>query len=157
MKSLLLVVMMAMTALAAPADDTTRPGLKRKIPAGSQKTVTPARDTIPALGGELTVAGYDKPLNSRRASFHVTSTMPDTVTGFTVMLDYRDLKGRQLHVETLTVDCEIPPYGTRLVTIPAWDTQGRYFYTKGKQSRAQGVTPFDVVADIKSIILPHRK
>ncbi len=157
MKRIVLAAILASIIFPAKADDTTRPALRRKPSAQRQEVRHQVYDTIPSLGGELSISGYDKPLNARRASFHVTSTMPDTVTGFEVTLDYRDLSGRQLHVETVTVDCLIPPYGTRLVTIPSWDTQGRYFYTGGKQPRSRGVTPYDVKAIINSIILPHRE
>ncbi len=133
----------ALMALTAPADDTTRDGLRRRR-APEPHQVIQKCDTLPALGGEITISGYDKPLDSRRETFHVTSTMPDSITGLVLRLTYTDVAGRRLHEVTRSVNCIIPPYDTRLVTIPSFDTQCRYFYARGKQSRASGVTPFEV-------------
>ena len=139
---LLLFILLTCVSVAASADDTTRPQLKRRARASDSVTL-PAVDSIIALGGEIAVSGFDKPLDSRRETFHVTSSMPDTITAITLRLVYSDVAGRRLHEVVRKVDCIIPPYDTRMVSIPSFDRQCRYFYARGKQSRASGVAPFE--------------
>ncbi|MDE5785529.1 MAG: hypothetical protein K2H98_03265 [Duncaniella sp.] len=149
-----LLLLIAVTAFSATADDTTRRGLKRR-PQTAVTVVRAEADSIPALGGEILISGYDKPLDSRRETFHVTSSMPDTITGLTLRLVYSDVTGRRLHEVTHRVDCMIPPYDTRMVSIPSFDRQCRYFYARGRQSRASGVTPFEVTIHPVTIFLIH--
>ncbi|MDE6415807.1 MAG: hypothetical protein K2K68_02120 [Duncaniella sp.] len=149
----LIPLLIILTALGLRADDTTRERLQRRA-ATAQSSVTVA-DSIPALGGEIAITGYDKPLDSRRETFHVTSSMPDTITGLILRLTYTDVAGRRLHEETRSVSCVIPPYDTRLVSIPSFDRQCRYFYARGKQSRASGVTPFEVTILPVTIVIKN--
>ncbi|MDE6484271.1 MAG: hypothetical protein K2L14_02615 [Duncaniella sp.] len=150
----LLYLLLLVSALASRADDTTRDRLQRRMPSPQQSSISVA-DSIPALGGEITISGYDKPLDSRRETFHVTSSMPDTITGLIIRLTYTDVTGRRLHEETRSVSCMIPPYDTRLVSIPSFDRQCRYFYARGKQSRASGVTPFEVTILPLTIVIKN--
>lgn len=154
MKRCIFSLMVAAMALSAVADDTTRRGLKRKEPRQAT-VVTTLTDTISALGGEVIISGYDKPLTSRSETFHVTSVMPDTITGLTLRLVYTDVAGRRLHEVTRKVNCLIPPYDTRMVSLPSFDTQCRYFYARGKQSRASGVTPFEVTIRPVTILIKN--
>lgn len=144
----LAMLLAALCALAAPAQRTTRTGL-RLDPA--RLAVSQAVDTLAAIGPDsaatcLKLNGFEKTLRSRQESVHATNLLAaDTIVSLEIRIDYLDLKGRQLHSRTVSVDCEIPPGQTRLLTFPSWDRQQVWHYRLSKPPRSGAqATPFDV-------------
>lgn len=155
MKRLLIIIaLISALSSAVVADNTLRRNLK---PATREEAAAPPRllDTIACQGGELTVAGYDKPLTARREAFLVTNHCCDTVKGIAVEISYLDMKGRLLHRADWSTACEIPPGETRKIEKPTWDTQSSYYYHLGKRPRTSGVTPYSVRITPVNITIPH--
>ncbi|MCM1519251.1 MAG: hypothetical protein NC098_00495 [Lachnoclostridium sp.] len=157
MKKLLFLILSALTVATAWPDKTTRANLRPKqAPELRVEALTSPYDTLPALGDEVRISGYDKPLNSRKEAFLVTNLCADTIEGLLLELDYLDLKGRQLHQEKYSADCSIPPGETRQIIKPSWDVQNSFYYHLGKQPRIAGVTPFKVRISPTGIVITHR-
>lgn len=133
---------------------TTRPV---KAEAKSPAT-TPAVgiDTIATDNSALRVAGYDKPLRSRREAMFVTSLLQDTIYGAVVTLTYTDMQGRTLHERTATLPVLLPPGATRRVDIPSWDRQMSFYYCRGAVPRRAAASAFDVTVRVKAILRPSR-
>lgn len=137
---------------------TTRPSLHPAAPAAeAEADTTGAVPTFVCLtaadGPEVTLAGYDKPLRSRRESFFATN--PDsvrTVCHLWLTATYYDLSGRMLHRRNVAVDCMLPPGQTRRLEIPSWDSQRSfYYYLSEPPVRASGV-PYKVTMGIDSLL-----
>lgn len=157
MKKLFFLIISVMTVATAWPDKTTRANL-RPVQAPQLKEVIPPSpyDTLPALGDEVRISGYDKPLNSRKETFLVTNLCADTIEGLLLRLDYLDMKGRQLHQEKYSAYCSIPPGETRQIVKPSWDVQNTFYYYLGKQPRTAGVTPFKVRINPTGIVITKR-
>ena len=152
----LVITLSALLSITALADNTLRRHLK-PISEPQTAVIAPAvTDTVAAAGGELTFAGYDKPLLSRKETFLVTNHYSDTVRSVTVRIDYLDLSGRQLHSDCTTLECDIPPGQTRRVAKKSWDLQQTYYYHLGKKPRTSGVTPFTVTITPIQFTVPKR-
>lgn len=102
--------------------------------------------------GDFDVAGYDKPLKSRRETMLVTNRTDMDVDSLYLTIDYCDLKGRQLHHRSLWVSGDIPAGETRLIEVRAWDVQGSYVYRHSAKPRSLH-TPYDVTVSIDSVVV----
>lgn len=152
----LAIAVSVLAAVTASADNTLRRHLKPINEPKPSVTVVSVADTVAATGGELTFAGYDKPLLSRKETFLVTNHYTDTVRSVTVRINYLDLSGRQLHSDCTTLECDIPPGQTRSVAKKSWDLQQTYYYHLGKKPRTAGVTPFTVTITPINFTVPKR-
>lgn len=132
------------------AEQTTRKRLKAK-PATMEATATDC-DTITPDTTKIKVAGYDKPLTSRRESFFVTNYYNKELKALEITFNYYDLSGRHLHSATNTVECAIPAGETRLLHIPSWDKQLSFYYHLSPRPRRQS-TPYTITHSINNIIL----
>ena len=103
-------------------------------------------------------AGYDKPLNSRYETLHL-SNLTDSLTILAVGLriDYIDLDGRTLHSRTAEVRTVIPPLSTRLGRFRSWDSQQSFYYVNGRRPRTDRVTPYDIALSIEYIVKEKKK
>lgn len=133
-------------ALTAPADNTTRRGLRvdPSALAAPTDTVAVTEDTVSVSDGDIVVSGYDKPLHSYGESFFVTNKTDSAITGLELTIDYRDIRGRQLHHRSLRHDIDLPAGETRRADISSWDRRQTFYYIRGPKPRTSGVTPFDV-------------
>lgn len=151
MKTLLLAIILVVagSAVALP-DKTTRTGLRPvQKPAES-----PIRDTVAVSADSvLDIVGYDKPLRSRKESLFITNRSGRHLEKAELLLNYRDMEGRQLHQVTRWVECDIPAGETRQVTFPSWDTQLSFYYHLSRPPRSGSVTPFDVTCRPLRLIL----
>ncbi len=100
--------------------------------------------------GDFDIAGYDKPLKSRRETMLVTNRTDRDVDSLYLTIDYRDLKGRQLHHRSLWTPGDIPAGETRMIEVRAWDVQGSYVYRHSATPRSLH-TPYDVTVTIDSV------
>lgn len=133
-------------ALTAPADNTTRRGLRvdPSALAASTDTVAVTEDTVSVADGDIVVSGYDKPLRSYGESFFLTNRTDSAITGVELTIDYRDTRGRQLHHRSLRHDIDLPAGETRRADISSWDRRQTFYYIRGPKPRTSGVTPYDV-------------
>lgn len=89
-------------------------------------------------------SGYDKEPNSNKESFILVNPSRNCITGFSVRIDYLDMKGRMLHSRELTEQCLVPPGETRRLDTKSWDIQHTYYYYLGNEPK-RVATPFQVV------------
>lgn len=135
---------------AAEAQKTTRRGLKARPPR-AEVTVADC-DTVWSPGARVSVAGYEKPLNSNKESLHITNHTDSTVTVVLAELTYTDFKGNELHKRPVDIKCDIPPGATRMLSFRSWDVQNRFYYEGGPVPRAEAY-PFAVEINVKAIVV----
>lgn len=157
-KMLIAAVVAVLCCLAAHGQRTTRPRLVLASPQQQSAVAPIMADTIGADSARACVrfSGFEKTLRSRRESVHATNLLAaDTIAAIEIEIEYLDLKGRQLHSRTISVDCEIPPGQTRMVDFPSWDKQQVWHYRLSKPPRSEAqATPFDVrIAPISLVVL----
>lgn len=95
---------------------------------------------------QISFAGYDKPANSKVETFHITNHTDRVMTGLNMYVEYRDLKGRQLHKRFLRMSCMIPPGETRMAEIPSWDHQKSFRFVSSQDAK-RPATPYTVIFD----------
>lgn len=104
-------------------------------------------DTIcgDAVGGAVVISGYDKPLRSSRETMFVTNNDTlSTIVRLVLTLDYTDDFGQQLHRRSQSVTAQIPPCQTRIISIPAWDTQQTFYYRGSNPPKRARAYRYDV-------------
>ncbi|MDE6697481.1 MAG: hypothetical protein K2K25_11430 [Muribaculaceae bacterium] len=94
--------------------------------------------------------GFDKTITSNLESFFVSNGIDSEISGMEIQITYFDLKGRQLHKRTVSIDCSIPAGETMRTDIKSWDTQKSFYYHKSAKPKRQA-TPFDVKIELLSI------
>ncbi len=158
---LLLLAALALTvAHAAPR--------KGKKPDPARKTRTTAKaaasattidcDTIAFPGPDsVEVAGFEKTLRATKESMIVTNNTSHEITAIGLDITYLDMKGRMLHRTTRSIQLPegLPPGESRMVSIPAFDRQGLFYYhLSPKPRRATQATPFRVAVTVSYICIP---
>ncbi len=96
--------------------------------------------------------GFDKTVTSNLESFFISNGLDKTVKAIEIEITYSDMKGRQLHKRTVSIDCSIPPGETMRNDIKSWDTQKSFYYHKSAKPKRQA-TPFTAKITLLSIIL----
>lgn len=123
---------------------------------GNQKlTISLESDSIRFCGSivpAIRFYGFDKTVTSNQESFFITNGLDEAISGMEVVITYTDLKGRQLHRRTVSLDCHIPARETKRVDTKSWDTQKSFYYNKSVKPRRQA-TPFDVRLELLSVTL----
>ncbi|MDE6309151.1 MAG: hypothetical protein K2L93_06355 [Muribaculaceae bacterium] len=159
MRKLLLLVAVAVLAVPLMGKrPVTLPArsLKPRAEYEVNQTSANAMMHVAAQPGDFDIAGYDKPLKSRRETMLVTNLTDHDVDSLYITIDYRDLKGRQLHQRSLWAKGEIPVGETRLIEVRAWDVQGSYVYRYSAKPRSLH-TPYDVTVTIDSVAVIDAK
>lgn len=154
MKTSLLISIIALLigTLPAPAQRTTRTRLHAKPHVVTEPADTPIY-IIPEAGSFI-ISGFDKPLNSKRETFHFTNITDYTVTELFLTINYTDTSARQLHRQSRRVIRTVSPGETLLIDYPSFDRQGSFYYHLSRKPRVQA-TPFDVTITVDSVrILP---
>ena len=99
--------------------------------------------------------GFDKTITSTQESFFISNGLDNTIKNLELVITYTDMKGRQLHKRTVSLECEIPSGETKRADIKSWDTQKSFYYHKSLKPKRQA-TPFDVRIQLTSLILKHQ-
>lgn len=94
--------------------------------------------------------GFDKTVTSGVESFFISNGLDKAIRGMEIEIIYYDMKGRQLHRRTVSIDCDIPPGETMRTDIKSWDTQKSFYFHQSVKPRRQA-TPFDVRIDLRSV------
>jgi len=100
MRIALLILLVITSVCAADCRRTTRRGLRPEPVVPSEAVVE--GDSVDVAEGDFTLAGFEKPLRSRRESFFVTNNTDRDIISLRVRLIYYDLDDRML--DTRTVD-----------------------------------------------------
>ncbi len=136
------------------ADNTLR-GKRLKVadPELLKPSYVTDKDIVPDTvfnpsGQQITLSGYDKPLNSSKETMLVTNNTDRTISSLRMEITYMDLSGRELHSATVDIDTSIPAGRTKKIVFPSWDTQLSFYYHLGKKPRTDNVTPYTIGCDI---------
>lgn len=141
-----------LTALAINGAARRQSTISRGLKAAAETTVI---DTITSMTviepdtSAITIAGYDKPVDSRTESFFIVNRSAHRLKGISIILTYFDTSGRQLHQATHNIYCDIPAGNTRQTTVPSWDRQQSFYYILSRAPRRKS-TPFTVTCRIMS-------
>lgn len=150
MRKLVLMIVVFVSVFVALADKTTRH--KLKVSQDCDTAISAVFDTIVPDSGMIAIAGYDKPLNSRKETFFVTNHYARSLKSLTVELNYYDMQSRQLHSAVHSIVCEIPKGETRQVQVKSWDVQSGFYYYLSAKPRRQA-TPFIVKQRVLKVVL----
>ena len=146
MRLILLILIVVITGFAAEARRTTRRGLKPG-PVMSREAVV-AGDTIAVSESDFTLAGFEKPLRSRRESFFVTNNTDRNIISLRVKIIYYDLDDRMLDSRVVDATVDVAPGETCRVYIRAWDLQEVCYYYRSARPRSGVATPFKVAVTV---------
>lgn len=151
----LTIVAVALTAAPSKKQRTTRRPLQTTP---MEITLAPTDSVVSLDTADITLAGYDKPLRSRRETIFATNASPDslTISSLRISITYRDNRGRQLHHRSVWINTRIPPGQTRQLSFPSWDTQQSFYYRRSKQPRSVA-TPYDITALADSATITLRR
>ncbi|MDE6266301.1 MAG: hypothetical protein K2M07_03010 [Muribaculaceae bacterium] len=148
----LLATLLSLLAQSAPAQRTTRPK-SRPRQLSNPEVVDPPLFLIPDTT-DFQIAGFDKPLNSLRETFHFTNLSQHTITELFITINYTDTSLRQLHRQSRHIIRTIPPGETSLIIYPSFDRQNSFYYHLSRRPRVQA-TPFNITITVDSVrILP---
>ncbi|MBD5191833.1 MAG: hypothetical protein HDS88_02980 [Bacteroidales bacterium] len=150
MRLCLLLFIIAVIAPLSAAQRTTRTHLR---PKQHQKTDTlPGQVHIIPDTADFTIAGFNKPLNSLRETFHFSNHLGRTVTELFITVNYYDTSERQLHRQSRHIRWQIPPGETSLISYPSFDRQQSFYYHLSRQPRVKA-TPFLVTISVDSLAI----
>lgn len=142
----LLITLVAVVAVVASARTrTTQKQLKNnsqiveQIPDASVPDSL-LRDLEP---NAVTLKGYSKKASDSRESFFVTNNTKHRISHIRLLMRYSQMNGEMLHERTATVEVDLKPGETRLVTIKTFDVQRLFYYYAGPKPR-KSATPFKV-------------
>lgn len=96
--------------------------------------------------------GFDKTATSSIESFFISNGLEDTLACVEVEITYFDMKGRQLHKRSVSIDCDLPHGETRRYDVKGWDTQKSFYFHQSVKPKRQA-TPFDVRLELLSVTL----
>ena len=154
MKKLLFAALAAVTiCLACAAQNTTRKGLK---PQASQTEKAAPEAELEAIAEPeahiIDINGYDKPLRSRRETFFATNNGKQDVGAIAFTIRYYDNKQRMLHSASHNIKAEIPAGETRQLSVPSWDKQLNFYYSRSAAPKSTTpATPYDVTITIDTL------
>lgn len=153
-KALFPVIVICCCVLDISAQKTTRKGLQRtySVAVDSTAMFINEPDTLKNPGEWLFLSGYEKPVQSRKESFHLTNASDYTVKGIEVDIVYLDYTGAELHRRNVKLKCDVPPCSTRMLWFKAWDVQNRFYYQNGPKPRKEAY-PYNVSMRIVEAIV----
>lgn len=150
MKKVFVMLIMAVAATTVLSQRTSRNPRSIIV----EHAVTTDRDTILGTPDSIRLSGFDKPLRSRKETFFATNKSSRTVSEMAITLEYTDMAGRQLHRRHLRVRRTIGPGQTQHISIPTWDIQQSFYYTRSeKPKRVNQATPFNVAISVDTLFI----
>lgn len=150
MRITLLILLVITSVCAADCRRTTRRGL-RPEPVVPSETVAEG-DSVDVAEGDFILAGFEKPLRSRRESFFVTNNTDRDIISLRVRLIYYDLDDRMLDTRTVDAAVDVAPGETSRVYIRAWDLQDVFYYYRSARPRSGVATPFKVSVTVTGAV-----
>lgn len=154
MRVALLILLVITSVCAANCRRTTRRGLRPEPVVPSEAVVE--GDSVDVAEGDFTLAGFEKPLRSRRESFFVTNNTDRDIISLCVRLIYYDLDDRMLDTRTVDAAVDVAPGETSRVYIRAWDLQDVFYYYRSARPRSGVATPFKVSVTVTGAVAKPR-
>lgn len=118
----------------------------------SETTQLIKSDTIYDDFSEIKITGFEKAQNSSVESFFIINRSHYYIKGINLSIEYINLKKEQLHLNTIMLDCDIPPEQTRSLQMRAWDRQHLWYYVGSQGKHNDYCNPFDVRIRINYLI-----
>lgn len=101
----------------------------------------------------VTLKGYSKKASDSRESFFVTNNTKHRISHIRLLMRYSQMNGDMLHERTATVEVDLRPGETRLVSIKTFDVQRLFYYYAGPKPR-KNATPFKVAFRLVGYDIP---
>lgn len=101
----------------------------------------------------VTLKGYSKKASDSRESFFVTNNTNHRISHIRLLMRYSQMNGDMLHERTATVEVDLKPHETRLVSIKTFDVQRLFYYYAGPKPR-KAATPFKVAFRLVGYDIP---
>lgn len=154
-KIAILIAMIAVVAVATARTRTTQTQLKsnsqviEKIPTGT----IPDSLLTEVEPNAVTLKGYNKKASDSRESFFVTNNTNHRISHVRLLMRYSQMNGEMLHERIATVEVDLKPKETRLVSIKTFDVQRLFYYYAGPKPR-KSATPFKVAFRLVGYDIP---
>ena len=97
--------------------------------------------------------GYTKRASDSRESFLITNNTSTRMSHVRLRFRYSALDGATLHERDVTVEVNLKPGETRLVSITSWDKQRMFYYHGGPQPR-KAATPYSIAFALLGYDIP---
>ncbi|MBO4722745.1 MAG: hypothetical protein J5629_07410 [Muribaculaceae bacterium] len=148
-----LVAMVAVTAMARTR--TTQTLLKSNSQIVEQIPDVNVPDSLlrDLEPNAVTLKGYSKKASDSRESFFVTNNTKHRISHIRLLMRYSQMNGDMLHERTATVEVDLRPGETRLVSIKTFDVQRLFYYYAGPKPR-KNATPFKVAFRLVGYDIP---
>ena len=136
-KIAILIVLIAVVAVATARTRTTQSQLRNN----SQVIEEIPEGTIPDSliqdiePNAVTLKGYSKRASDSRESFFVTNNTNHRISHVRLLMRYMQMNGEMLHERIATVEVDLKPKETRLVSIKTFDVQRMFYYYAGPKPR----------------------
>ena len=101
----------------------------------------------------VTLKGYSKRASDSRESFFVTNNTNHRISHVRLLMRYMQMNGEMLHERIATVEVDLKPKETRLVSIKTFDVQRMFYYYAGPKPR-KNATPFKVAFRLVGYDIP---
>lgn len=154
-KIAILIVLIAVVAVATARTRTTQSQLRNN----SQVIEEIPEGTIPDSliqdiePNAVTLKGYSKRASDSRESFFVTNNTNHRISHVRLLMRYMQMNGEMLHERIATVEVDLKPKETRLVSIKTFDVQRMFYYYAGPKPR-KNATPFKVAFRLVGYDIP---
>lgn len=156
MKHIALILVLLLTATAVQARTrTTQTQLKNNSQVVEQIPDTWVPDSLlrELEPNAVTLKGYSKKASDSRESFFVTNNTNHRISHIRLLMRYSQMNGEMLHERTATVEVDLKPRETRLVSIKTFDVQRLFYYYAGPKPR-KAATPFKVAFRLVGYDIP---
>ena len=104
----------------------------------------------------VTLKGYSKKASDSRESFFVTNNTNHRISHVRLLMRYSQMNGEMLHERIATIEVDLKPRETRLVTLKTFDVQRLFYYYAGPKPR-KSATPFKVAFRLVGYDIPVGK
>ena len=105
---------------------------------------------------DISIKGYSKRASDRKESFFVTNNTSHRISHVRLMFKYTSMQGEPLHTQEHSVEINLNPGETRLVSVTSWDTQRMFYYHSGPRPRKEAM-PFQVAYRLLGYDIPGGK
>ncbi len=132
-------------ALCEQGSNTSIPDVNLPTPMKVDTLLTPAIPFTPMVVG---LYGYAKRLNDTKESFVLRNeTHNYRISRIVLKLIYTTSSGEPLHNREETIECDLMPGESRILTIKSFDVSKMYYYYTMPPKRASG-TPYRIKYDL---------
>lgn len=104
----------------------------------------------------VTLRGYTKRASDSRESFLITNNTGGRMSHVRLRFRYSSLSGELLNERKVTVEVNLRPGETRLVSVPSWDKQRMFYYHAGPKPR-KAATPYQISFALDGYDIPVGK